>query len=104
MLLQNISSDGKKKWDLDPNFHLFLCKLKQKYDDDELIGKHISGYIQGYLKYPAFTVTLFTKKQLLEMIKTSKNGFLFLYFDATGSIFQQPPDSDKTYLLFYGTI
>ena len=102
MLLQKISSDGKKKWDLDPNFHLFFCKLKQKYDDDdELIGKHISGYIQGYSTYPAFTVTLFTEKQLLEMIKTSKDEFLFLYFDATGSIFQQPPDSDKRVFYYF---
>ena len=68
MILQKISSESKKKDDLDSNFHTFLCKLRNKYlTDEHLQGIHISGYVQGYSVHPTFNVTLFTEKQILEL-------------------------------------
>ena len=104
MILQKISSDSKNKFDLDSDFHMFLCKLRQKYlNDNQLQGTHVSGFIQGYSIYPAFSVTLFTEKQILEIIKLSKENFVMLHFVATGSIFSQPPDSD-TRVFYYSLV
>lgn len=97
-VLYKIYSESKKKFDLDPDFNLFLCKLRHKLlADVELKGKYVPGFIQGI--YPPFSVTLFTYKQLIEVVTISQKHQLCLYFDATGRIFAQPSDSDTRFFL-----
>lgn len=55
-LLYNIGYEARKRYDLDNDFHTFLCKLKLLYDQDQnLNGTHISGFIQGYSLFPEFS-------------------------------------------------
>ncbi|KAJ8671772.1 hypothetical protein QAD02_003031 [Eretmocerus hayati] len=105
MLLYKIASEHKKRFDLDENFHLFLCKLRNKFfEEPRLQGKFISGFIQGYSTYPAFSVTLFSENQILALIEEGKESeALFLDFDATGRAFAQPPDSD-TRVFYYSLV
>lgn len=95
-ILWKIASEWRKRNDLDESFDTFLRKLKICFDnEEELKGKHVSGYLQGYNVFPDFSVVLYTEGQIQEIIKAKKEGFLVLHFDATGSIFAQPPDSIK---------
>ena len=103
MLQQKISNDFKKKYDLDPDFHWYLCKLKEKYcDDKKLKGKHVDSFIHGYVIYPLFSVTLVMEAQVLELLSMSRKDFLCLHIDATGSIFSQPPHSNTK--VFYHSV
>lgn len=72
-ILWKIASEAKQKYDLDKNFHIFLCKLKLLNDEDEnLKGKHVSGFTQEYFVLPSFSVTLFSEKQIKEMMIAKK--------------------------------
>lgn len=94
-IMYKILSEEKKKYDLDNEFYLFILKLQKLYEQ-VLPGIKIKGFIQGYTVLKSFTLTLFMEEQIEEMIKAKNfNGFLTLYFDATGKIFAQPPFDNK---------
>lgn len=96
MILNKIASEGRTSFDLDESFHLFLTKLRKEFlSDDKWDGKIVKGFIQGYTVYPSFSVTLFSERQIRLIIDLMKCGYLCLHLDATGSIFAQPPDSEK---------